>query len=113
MSVGRWTGVALVLGFAGLACSGTVDQARLVKEGLLPGENRKACAAWVEHVNAETCLGVAYDTDNLCGGIDDVGVDMAAWFECLERQVRCEGDRPITDWDACPPPLRTQPGASG
>lgn len=99
---------------AGLACSGAVEQARLAKEGLMPGENRKACAAWVEHVNGlDACLGVVYETDNLCGGIDDVGVDMTPWFECLEVNTHCEADRPLTNWEACPPPLRSSPGAQG
>jgi hypothetical protein len=97
-----------------LACAGTVEQARLVKEGLMPGENRKACAQWVEHVNGlDACLRVTYDLDNVCGGVDDVGADLVPWFQCLREHTACDGDVPAADWDSCPAPLRAPPDPAG
>ncbi len=98
----------LVVAAVALGCAGAWDQVRHAKEGLLPGDNRRACVMWVEHVNRlDACLQVTYEIDNLCAGVDDVPVDMAPWFRCLVDHTRCDGDRCLEEWDACPPPLRT------
>lgn len=97
-------GVAIAAGFG---CSGAWEHARLAKEGLLPGDNRRACARWVEHVNGlDACLKVTYEVDNLCAGVDDVPVDLVPWFGCLVDHTRCDGDRSVEEWDACAPPVR-------
>ncbi len=92
------------LGLA-LGCSGAWDQARLAKEDLLPGENRRACSTWVEHVNGlDQCLRVTYEDDNLCAGVDDAPAALAPWFECLIEHTACDGAEAKADWDACVPP---------
>ncbi len=93
-------GLALV-GLLGLGCSGSIA-------ALTPGEQRKACEAWVDRVNdLEGCLHVRYDADNLCQGVEDQPPEIVGWFRCLEEHARCEGDSPQFQPEACPAPVRT------
>ena len=107
MGATRWVTLLAVAGGAALGCSGAWDEVLQAKEGLLPGENRRACATWVAHVNdLDACLAVTYEVDNLCAGVDDVPVDLGPWFRCLIDHTRCDGARAAADWDACTPPVQ-------
>lgn len=74
--------------------------------GGVSGDNRRACEAYVEHMNTlETCMNITYDADNLCSGVDGAPVDMAPYYDCLRENSRCDGTEPVLSLDGCTPPV--------
>ena len=99
--------VAAATAGVALGCANVFDGVMDAKEAIAPSENRRACEAWVNHVNAlEACMKVTYEADNYCDGLDRVPVDMRPWFTCLTAHTSCEGDDSHADFDACPAPVR-------
>lgn len=84
----------------GAACTGVVGD---------PTGNRKACEEYVVHMNLlERCMGVRYDADNLCEGVERTPVDMTGYYECLRQHTSCDGEQARLDVDGCVPPLLVQ-----
>lgn len=97
--VGGVAVVALILG-----CSGGVPTGK-------PTSNHQACERYSDHLNSlSPCVGLIYDSDNLCEGIDLVPVDLIPTYDCLVANTRCEGDQPILDTQSCQLPLVTLDG---
>ena len=94
-----WT-AGLVVVAALLGCAGTGPRSPSA------ATNRQACERYADHLNGlSACVGLVYDTDNLCEGTDLVPVDMVATYACLQAHTRCEGNRPILEADQCQLPL--------
>lgn len=89
------------VGAAALACAGAFD----------PTGNRRACEAYVTHMNLlERCMGVRYEADNLCEGMERTPVDMTGYFQCLREHSACDGEQPRLEAESCVPPLLVQSG---
>lgn len=70
-----------------------------------PSSNRGACEAYVAHMNTLTpCMGVSYEVDNFCAGVDGKVVDMVPYYRCLQDNSACDGPEPVLDFDSCEPP---------
>lgn len=91
-----WAG--LVVALAGLGCSG------IPSSGSPP--NRLACERYADHLNGLFgCVGLVYDSENLCEGTDLVAVDLVPAYQCLTENTRCNGDTVVLEADRCTLPL--------
>jgi hypothetical protein len=71
-----------------------------------PSTNRQACEAYADHLNGLLpCVGLVYDSDNLCEGTDLVSADLTPTYDCLRANTRCEGDEAVLETENCPLPL--------
>ena len=92
-----WAGLLIAL--AGLGCSGMPMSAA-------PPPNREACERYAEHLNGLfDCVGLVYDSDNLCEGTDLVAVDLVPTYACLTEHTRCNGATVVLEADRCTLPL--------
>lgn len=68
--------------------------------------NQDACKRYAEHLNAlAPCVGLTYDPDNWCAGVDRLPVDMTTYYDCLRTNASCEGEVSKIEIDRCTPPL--------
>jgi len=94
----RGLAVGLVLvGVSSLACTGLLStpEAR---------DNKRACQAWVDHMNGLECLSLTYDEGEMCQGADASPADMATFFDCAREHARCEEGKLIDDLAGCRQP---------
>ncbi|MEQ1568360.1 MAG: hypothetical protein ABMA64_22175 [Myxococcota bacterium] len=69
-------------------------------------DNASACAAYVERINGlGACVQVTYDPENLCGGVDELPPEMAAYYDCLRDRARCEADALTFGAEGCAAPV--------
>ena len=91
----RLASVPLVLAL--MACTGLATPT---------SDNRGACERYVEHMNAlEACLGLTYESSNLCQEVDSTPVDMAPFYDCLVAHSSCVGADAKLDLDRCEAPV--------
>ncbi len=73
------------------------------------GGNARHCRAYVQHVNElSPCLGLTYDAENFCEGVDHQPADLGPFYECLVAHTSCEGDEPSLTVEACSPPIASR-----
>lgn len=70
--------------------------------------NYAQCRNYVAYLNSQTCLGLSYEPDNFCEGVNGHDVDLAPFYQCLQEQARCENGEATLNFDACAPPLASQ-----
>lgn len=93
----------LILG--ALCAPGCGLQQLLGGSGGSEGTNRAACEIYVAHMNTLTpCMGVSYEVDNFCAGVDASSADMVPYYRCLQENSACNGTEPIYDFEGCEPP---------
>lgn len=77
------------------------------------GSNVQLCRDYVAHMNElEPCLGLSYDADNFCDGLEGQQADLGPFYQCLVENTSCVDDQPTMTVEGCSPPLASSGPAS-
>lgn len=97
----------LVLGVAALAGCEALSSLVTPVSAEAAG-NLAMCKDYVAYMNAQSCLGLEYEADNFCQGVEGHFVDLAPFYTCLKTNTVCDDGEPSMTYDGCSPPLASQ-----